>query len=458
MHDTKESPFNLTLLKGALQLQVLQFKGQEALNQPYRFDIEVIALASAVNLRLLMHQEVFLELGNGNGIHGVIRCTSGEIRGPHRLAYTVTVMPLLQALQERSNRRVFHHLSVPHILQQLLREHQLPDSSYHLELNGQYPPRPFLIQYDESDLELFQRLCEEEGIHFHFEHSREGHVLVLADDTLSLPQEPILMAFRPKEGDLPAINQLYQRHNTRTSPIRPGARDRSTAAPAGNVANQAFAGKPAKPTPAHEAQRSLRQLERLRCSSRQVHGQSNHSALCSARIVQVSDHPTPDFNDQWLLTGLRHQGRQASILTQDGEARDYHNEFTAIPWSTVFRAPLAQPRPVIAGGQPARVVGQPGQPASLDARGRMLVWLWPSAHSDLDESCAIPVPIACATPQLLVEPDTLPAAGSEVLISFLDGDPQRPVFCATAVQSLPSHPAPRPGTQTGLLLDWLAQR
>ncbi|MCK1792584.1 type VI secretion system tip protein VgrG [Pseudomonas sp. TNT19] len=457
MHDDKESPFNLTLLKGDLQLQVLQFSGQEVLNQPYRFEIEVIAPAPAVNLGLLLHQEVFFELGNGNGIHGVIQCATAEYLGPHRVGYTVTVVPLLQSLQRCSNRRVFHHLSVPDILLQLLKNHELPDSSYRLELMGQYPSRPFCIQYEETDLELFQRLCEDEGIHFHFEHSRKEHVLVLADDLLSLPQEPVMMAFRPDVDDpseLPKLSQLYQRHHSRPSLVRPGARDRSTATRADNAANLVFSSTTATPTKAHEAQRSLRQLERLRCTSRQIHGQSNHSALCSARVVQVSEHPVPDFNDQWLLTGLRHRGCQASILAQDSGVSEYCNEFTAIPWSTVFRAPLLQPRPIIAGYQPARVVGQPGQPATLDDRGRMLVWLWPSAHSDPDESCAAPVPIAYAVPGRCIDPGTLPAAGSEVLISFLDGNPERPVFCAPAVQLLPSSP----GTNTGLLLDWLVER
>jgi len=441
MYNNKESPFNLTLLTSDLQLPVLQFSGHEALNQPYRFEIEVMALASAFNPGLLMHQEVFLELGNGNGIHGIIQCVTSEHRGSHHIGCSVTVVPRLQSLQDCSQRRVFHHLSVPDILQQLLKAHELPESSYRLELMGQYPARPFCIQYEENDLDLFRRLCEEEGIHFHFEHSHQGHVLVLADDSLSLPQEPVLAEFRPEPNHpraMPAISQLYQRHNSGPSPARLEAVDRRLTAP----------------NPAHASQRSLRQLERLRCSSREIHGQSNHDALCSGRIVQISQHPVPAFNDQWLLTGLRHQGRQASILARDSGVGEYRNEFTAIPWSTVFRAPRLQPRPIIAGNQPARVLGQPGQPATLDDEGRMMVCLWPSAPFDPDQSGAIPVHIACAEPAQCIDSGALPVAGSAVLISFLDGDPEQPVYWATAVQS---HPAAQPGTDTGLLLGWLAE-
>ncbi|MHC8318752.1 type VI secretion system Vgr family protein [Pseudomonas sp. LB3P31] len=451
MHNNKESPFSLTLLEGDLHLQVLQFSGHEALNQPYRFEIEVIALAPTINLGQLLHQQVFLDLGNGNGIHGIIHCATGEHRGLCRIA-SVTVVPLLQALDQGRVRRVFHHLGVPDILLQLLTEHGLPTSSFRLELQGQYPPRPFTIQYEENDLILLQRLCEEEGIHFHFEHSREGHVLVLADDSLSLPQAPVLMPFRPVTDphcQLPKISQLYQRHNARSWPPRPDARDRSTAVSAESAANHAFASAPATP----EAQRSLRQLERLRCLSRQVQGRSNQSTLRSAHIVQVAEHPVPEFNDQWLLIDIRHQGRQTSILAQDSDVSEYHNEFTAIPWSTVFRPSLDQPRPNIAAPQPARVVGESGKPATLDDQGRIQVWLWPQSTADAEYG--IRVPVACTTANQ--HPDTLPVAGSEVGISFLDGDPDRPIFCASGLESQQSRSAARPGTHTGLLLDWLLE-
>lgn len=83
----------------------------------------------------------------------------------------------------------------------------MPEGSYRFELsNGHYPVRPFCIQYEESDLALLQRLCEEEGIHYHFEHQRHGHVLVLADDSLSFPKTPsfrLSRATRPKTVTCP---------------------------------------------------------------------------------------------------------------------------------------------------------------------------------------------------------------------------------------------------------------
>lgn len=469
MHNDKESPFTLTLLDGDLSLQVLQFSGREALNQPYRFDIEVIGLAPAMNLDRLLQQPVFLSLMEGQGLHGVLHSASREHRGPHRIGYKLVLVPYLQWLDRQRSRRVFHHLSVPMILRQLLEEHDVPEASYRFELSsGHYPVRPFCIQYEESDLALLQRLCEEEGIHYHFEHQREGHVLVLADDSLSFPQDPVLTPFQgnaPEDSDGPTISELFQRHDSPPIPSRLEARNRGSQKPDDGAANHALS-KPlpvmVRPAPEHihHDQLSRRQLERLRCQYLQIHGQSNQSALRSARIVQVSEHPLANFNDQWLLTETRHQGQQPSILATDKPVTvvHYRNQFTAIPWSTVFRPALKQTRPSIPGYQPARVLGPAGQPPALDDRGRIQVRLWPTAQADPLESVGIWLPVAFATPDGRIDASSLPKAGSDVLISFLDSDPDRPVLCIGMGHHPRTRPDPEPRRDSDLLLDWLVNR
>jgi type VI secretion system secreted protein VgrG len=153
MHNDKESPTTLTLLDDDLSFQVVRFSGQEALNQPYRFDIEVIGLAPALNLERLLHQPAFLEFGHDQGIHGVLYSASCEHRSGHRVAYKLVLVPRVQALDQQRCRRVLQRASVPMILRQLLEEHGLPADSYRFELaTGLYPLRPFCIQYEETDL------------------------------------------------------------------------------------------------------------------------------------------------------------------------------------------------------------------------------------------------------------------------------------------------------------------
>ena len=438
MHNDKESSYTLTLVDADLSLPVLQFSGQESLNQPYRFEIEVIGLAPALDLEWLLHQPASLRLESESVIHGIVPSATRDHRGQYGDSYKLVLVPHLQHLDGIRSRRVFHQLDVPTILQQLLQENALPANSYRFELPAaRYPQRPFCIQFDESDLAFLQRLCEEEGIHYHFEHQRDGHVLVFADDSLSFPQEPLLMAFcadasLPDDG--PVISELFQRH--RAAPV---------------MAHRAA-------DYLDRAQLSRRVLERLRCGHRQIQGQSEHSDMRSGRIVQISEHPMANFNDQWLLTEVRHQGLPPATFTENTTVatRAYNNRFTAIPWSTEFRPPLTQQRPAIPGYQPAQVLGPIGQPARVDAQGRIAVRLWPAGPCDGDESCGMWLPIILATQMDKLDSARLPVGGAEVLVSFLDSDPDRPVVCVMA--SAPPPTVRRASGDDRLLLDWLINR
>jgi type VI secretion system secreted protein VgrG len=464
MHNDKESPFTLTLLDDDLSLQVVQFSGREALNQPYRFDIEAIGLAPAIRLERLLQRPALLSLGLGQAIHGLLHSVSHEHRGAHRVGYKLVLMPALQTLERHRSRRLFTHLSVPMILRQLLEENALPDASYRFDLtNDHYPLRPFCIQYEETDLALLQRLCAEEGIHYHFEQQRDGHVLVLADDSLSFPQEPLLMPFQsdvPADSSQRVISELFQRHDSLPCSPRLHARNRGTADTDDGAANHTFTeARATMPRPApeqqHREQLARRHLQRLRCQQLQIHGRSNHSELRSGCIVQVAEHPLSGFNDQWLVTQVQHQGEQGSILQQDTPAapRRYQNQFSAIPWSTEFRPAPEQAKPNIPGYQPARVCGPAGQRATLDEQGRIKVSLWPASDTECAEAGGLWLPIA----GFGTDPSSLPLAGSDGLVSFLDSDPDRPVFCTR----MAGRPTPRPRQpqashgDSRLLLDWL---
>ncbi|HCS41947.1 MAG TPA: type VI secretion system tip protein VgrG, partial [Pseudomonas sp.] len=106
MLNDKESPFTLTLLDDDLCFQVVQFSGHEALNQPYRFEVEVIGLPPAMSLDRLLQQPLFLNLGHGQGFHGVLQSASREHRGAQRVGYKLVLVPYLQALDRSRRRRV----------------------------------------------------------------------------------------------------------------------------------------------------------------------------------------------------------------------------------------------------------------------------------------------------------------------------------------------------------------
>ncbi|AZZ77180.1 type IV secretion protein Rhs [Pseudomonas sp. RU47] len=459
MLNDKESPFTLTLTDSGLSLPVLRFQGEEALNQPYRFDIELIGLAPAMAPGTFLHQPAFLRLDDHHGVHGMIDSASCEHRGTHRIGYRLTLVPRLQRLAQPGKRRVFVHLSVPQILQQLLTENALPINGYRIEMTvGQYPARPFCIQYEESDLALLDRLCEEEGIHYHFEHRVDGHVVVFADDSLSLPQMPALLPFKVcEQTPSPCVSALFQHHHAAPIATLHTVRNRGQQTSRDDAANHGTA-TALPPIPSleqrHHEQRSRRHLERQRGQHRTINGRSDRVGLLSGHLLQVSAHPVSHFNEQWRLTALRHHGQHPSILDPGPNVHRYHNDFSAQPWSSDFRPALRQPRPSVAGYHLARVLGPAGQPAQLDDQGRVAVRLWPSDTEHTLDHHAIWLPIAMTRTHRRIAQDELPCTGSEVWVSFLDSDPDRPILCLGNSRN-PTPREPPPARDNSLLLDWL---
>jgi type VI secretion system secreted protein VgrG len=484
MHKDLQPPLTLTLTEGGVSLPVNRFTGREALNEPYRFDIELSHCTLAIDLDLLHLQPAFLHLGDDSGIHGIIRCVSHPDAVPFQAGYRLNLVPHLQALEQPRCRRVFHDLSVPVILRQLLEEHGLPVDSYRFELPlDRYPLRPLCIQYDESDLYFLQRLCEEEGIHYHFEHQRDRHVAVFADDSEKFVLQPVVTPYRhPTEPALgqPAIRHLSECHYAN---LAQPTRTQNPSVPVGTpcidqqAANQAHglihsAESRRSSAQAYPDQLGRRALERLRSQQRQIVGHSDQPRLHSGQILQVLAHPLSRFNDQWLLTEVRHQWQQAlkpvpspqpwwEVTEQlsDGSFtcsmtaplhQGYRNQFKAIPWSVVFRPALRHPKPCIPGYQSASAAGCDGQPATLDAQGRIKVHLAWDRQSAGDPHSGHWLPIAHQGFSDGFYPYSLPIAGSEVSVSFIDSDPDRPVVWSVA--NLPPDPQAA-SPSSGLYLD-----
>ncbi|MGO3999566.1 type VI secretion system Vgr family protein [Pseudomonas fluorescens] len=427
MLNDMESRPTLTFTTTAQRFMVRRFSGREALNQLYQFEIDVAG--PALELQQSLHQPALLALTAQAMIHGTIHSASRYYEGPQHVGYRLMLGPHLRVLDQPRRRRIWQQSSVPQILRCLLQEHQLPEDSYRFDLpHGVYPPRELCIQYAESDLQLLHRLCEEEGIHFHFEHHPQQHVLVFAEDSGSFIRQPLETRFDPgaAHGHPPVIQQLTQSLGRPHDVLHPTLRRTDFhGAPftLDEAANQSHCAAPPSgarlsPAQAHQNQLGRRELERLRCLDQHIDGRSTDAAMSTGRILQVSGHPRASLNDQWLLYELQHHFQ----MPEDGHTAAYHNRFKAIPWSTEFRPPFKAAKPCINGLQIGRVIG----PARLDDNNRLQVQLWPT-HPDGHAGQGVWLPVIHSGSGQA----NLPKAGSDVHVSFLEGDPDRPVLCAT---------------------------
>ncbi|MAL93112.1 MAG: type VI secretion system tip protein VgrG, partial [Pseudomonas sp.] len=218
-----QAHFTLSLEGVEHDFKVLEFRGREAISQPYRFELELVSERPDLNLESLLHRPAFLAFApDGSGIHGLAHQAAQGESGKRLTRYRLTLVPQLAYLAHRTNQRIFQHLSVPQIVAQVLEEQGIQADAYRFQLGPViYPEREYCVQYDETDLHFIQRLCEEEGIHYHFQHSTAGHVLVFGDDQTVFPKLTAT-AYQQDSGlvaDQPVIKRFGLRLETRTSRV-----------------------------------------------------------------------------------------------------------------------------------------------------------------------------------------------------------------------------------------------
>ncbi|WP_313085808.1 type VI secretion system tip protein TssI/VgrG [Pseudomonas sp.] len=438
-------------------LQVLEFSGREAISQPYRFELELVSERPDLDLESLLQRSAFLAFtSDGIGIHGQIyRAAQGE-SGKRLTRYQLTLVPRLAYLAHRTNQRIFQHLSVPQIIARVLEEHGiLAGDGHRFDLGPViYPERDYCVQYDETDLHFIQRLCEEEGIHYHFRHSETAHLLVFGDDQTVFPTlAPV--AYQQDSGlvaDEPVIKRFGVRVETRTSRVTRRDYDfekprltMEAAAPSSTQPDLEDYDYPGRFLDRERGKHlSRRALERHRHDFELAEGDSDQPLLVSGHFLSLSEHPRGDWNQLWLLTEIHHEGKQPQVLEESvtnsapygaqdpaddtGFTQGYRNHFTATPWAVPFRPTLDHPKPRILGSQSAVVTGPAGEEIHCDEYGRVKVQFFWDRHGQADDKTSCWLRVSSSWAGDHYGGIAIPRVGMEVLITFLEGDPDQPLI------------------------------
>ncbi|RTW86814.1 type VI secretion system tip protein VgrG, partial [Pseudomonas aeruginosa] len=393
--------------------------------------------------------------------------------GKRLTRYRLTLVPQLAYLAQRNNQRIFQHLTVPQIVALILEEHGILADAYRFQLGTRYPEREYCVQYDESDLHFVQRLCAEEGIHFHFRHSAEAHLLVFGDDQTVFPRLGRPTAYVHDSGlvaDEPVIKRFSLRLASRTT--RTTRRDYDFEKPRLllEAGNRPAADAPAEPDledydyPGRFVDRqrgkllSQRALERHRADRRLGEGVSDQPLLVSGHFLEIAEHPRAEWNDLWLLSEVFHEGKQPQVLeenvTSDTSAstddfqQGYRNRFLATPWEVFFRPPLEHPKPRVLGSQTVVVTGPPGEEIHCDRYGRVRVQFHWDREGQGDDKSSCWLRVASGWAGNGYGGIVIPRVGMEVLVDFLEGDPDQPLVSGCVYHA--AHPVPYelPANQT----------
>ncbi len=450
--------------------KVLAFDGVEAISTLYAIKIELVSENSDFDLESLLSRQAFLQFGlNGEGIHGLIEDVFVGDAGKRLTRYHLTLVPALHYLQFSYNQRIFQNLTVPEIVAQVLNGHGRQSDTFNFKVSIS-PVREYCTQYGESDYEFIQRLCAEDGIAWHHQHTQEGHQLVFTDDQTFFPK----LGDTPyKQGsglaaDKPVVYQFSMRFNTRTSTTTRRGYDLKRPS---MLLESAFT---AEFTPKLEDYRypelieneklgkqlARQGLERHRVDYQLAEGSSDQPALRSGHFFNLVEHPRKRCNDLWLLVGVKHEGKQPQALEEsvtsdtspaDGFTQGYRNTFSAIPWDVFYRPPMPERRSILVS-QTARVTGPANEEIFCDEYGRVKVeFHWDRAELNSDNSsCWLRVASSWAGEAF--GSVTIPRIGMEVVVTYLEGDPDKPLVtgCVTNKVNAPAYPLPANKTKTVL--------
>ncbi|RON58406.1 contractile injection system protein, VgrG/Pvc8 family [Pseudomonas frederiksbergensis] len=364
-YPVNEPSFRLDVAGLPDAFEVLAFTGTEAISEPFVFEVDLLINDPTLDLASLLYRSAFLQFeGVGNGIHGQLHELVQREHGVLSRLCRVRLRPKLACLGQRFSQRIFSGRSVPQILAQVLKEHGIAGKDWRLELNDDYPPRDFCTQYRESDLQFFQRLCAEERLHYHFEHSRRGHCLVVGDGQgpFSRGQTLVLQA----ESELAAQCRFEVQVGVATVPM--------------------------------------------------AEGRTGLTTLRSGQLMPLAGHPVSEWNDLWRLIEIEHQGGQDPLFT-------YSNTIRAVPWEAPWVATPEPMKPRMLSLQRAWVVDvEETQPDPSRPVAVQFDWLY-QGEGAKNGHCWLPL-----AADLQGSAVSQWRAGAEVVVSFIEGDPDQPLI------------------------------
>ena len=469
--------FTLTL-NGRTDFSVFSFSGEEAVSTPYEFSVELLHPSDSENSTSFIGAPALLRVRDRSGqarpVHGLVREMKYLRRGNHLAHYQCVIVPRLWFLGQTRNHRIFQHQSAPEIIRRILEEQNFTADSFAFKCFHDYPEREYCVQYGESDLHFISRLCEEEGIYYYFEHTENGHCLCFSD----MPGGPRIageaaLRYFPGSGQ-PADTAVVSRATilSRSVSDRATLRDWNFLTPSTILESSAFEATfdkaPAVPGMRAETYRSPHlyqtreegarhaalQLRRQLTFQTCLEAEADVSRFLPGFTFVLFGHERAELNAGWWIVGVAHRGEQPQALGREAPDRGmtYASRLTAIPETARFVPDLTHPRSRIWGDQTAIVTGPADEEIYPDAYGRVKVQFFWDREGKQDENTCCWIRVSQGWAGTEFGAMALPRIGQEVIVSFLEGDPDRPLITGRLYNAgaMPPHPLLAHKTRTVL--------
>lgn len=446
---------------GADKLLLTSFTGQERISDHFEFTAETLSSDLAIKADSLMGKEVTVHIrGTRKKVfHGFVNTfKAGEIQSHNLRKYTLTIVPWLWFLKRTENRRIFQNKDTKEIIKAVF--DSLNFSDYDIQAKGG-KRREYCVQYGESDFKFVSRLMAEDGFSYYFKHTDKKHTLVVVDQQSAF-ESCTSSALTYSLGSVLKDEISHWEH---CYDYRTGAwtiNDYNFKEP--NKSQLVESATQSKFTdnkkfkhydyPGLYDYTSGADIAKLRMEADEVplnliQGASNCIDLFAGGVMKIDKHESKDERGDYLLLKVHHTAQDHSYFAGEaGSGPLYENSFECIPASVRFR-PRPIERPVMKGPQSAIVTGPAGEEIYIDEYGRIKVqFIWDrEGKKDENTSCYLRVMQSWAGNQWGAS--FIPRIGHEVIVTFLDGDPDRPIVTGTVYNGA-NKPVYSSKTQSGI--------
>lgn len=493
-------PLRVDTALGPDVLLLVGLSGFEAISRLFTFHLDLLSEdRTLVKFDKVLGQTVVITIllpsGQPRFFSGICsRISEGARDGDETFtnftSFRMEVVPLFWLLTRRAQSRIFQHMSVPDILRKVLAG---IDVSF--EISGTFEPRDYCVQYRETDFNFASRLMEEEGIYYFFKHSAAGHQLVLANTPQGHPNLPInnhiiyegmIGGNRPEDrvfvwektqeirsGKYTLWDHTFElphKHLDATEPIvdsiaagevthsfKVGQNDKLEIYDFPGEYAQRFDGVDKgggeQPAELQKIFQDNKRTTKIRMQQEALHGLTIQGAgdcrqFTSGHKFSLERHF--DANGDYILTSVSHSARLLDYRSGSDGSFTYENSFVCIPAALPFRPTRVTPKPSVQGSQTAVVVGPAGEEIFTDKYGRVKVQFhWDrQGKNDADSSCWVRVAQDAAGKKWGAF--YLPRIGHEVLVDFLEGDPDQPIIVGAVYNAseMPPYKLPDERTKT----------
>ena len=452
------------LAKDALLLERLS--GEEQVSSPFHFTLEMLSENPSIDPKTLIRKPVGVAISLPGGgeryIHGRVNRFMQLGRRSGLTAYRAEVVPWLWFLSLSNDCRIFQNQSVTEIAELLFKEAGFTD--FKIKVLKPLAQREYCVQYRESTLAFISRLLEEEGVFYFFEHEASKHTLIITDHGGQVPPCPVVGKLRMSTSDSyamvedPVVLSLSVEHAAITGSVSLNSFDYEHptrvlfASVAGEHPNEIydyFGGYTEKADGDRYARLRLEQKE---SEHQRVQGESNCASLTSGHKFDLIEHPNNKANQAYHLLVVRHAGSIPNYVNSGGEF-EYSCSFEALPASVPYRPALVTPRPTVRGTQTAIVTGPSGEEIYTDKYGRVKLHFHWDRRGKFDENSSCWVRVSFAWAGKGYGNFSVPRIGQEVIVDFLEGDPDQPIVVGRVYngdQAPPCDPAGKGGVISGL--------